>query len=74
MEGKTTNFEKRDIFRHKLTYHEKIESLKQVQPEIDERKWKKKSREILLHEFVLSYCLPRCLWINEILCQSFYTF
>lgn len=41
MEGKTTNFEKRDIFRHKLTYHEKIESLKQVQPEIDERKWKK---------------------------------
>lgn len=38
MEGKTTNFEKRDISRHKLTYHEKIESLKQVQPEIDERK------------------------------------
>lgn len=38
MEGKTTTFEKRDIFRQKLTYHEKIESLKQVQPEIDERK------------------------------------
>ena len=41
MEGKTTNFEKCDIFRHKLTHHEKIETLKQVQPEIDERKWKK---------------------------------
>ena len=38
MEGKTTNLEKRDIFRYKLTHHEKIETLKQVQPEIDERK------------------------------------
>ena len=38
MEGKTTSLEKCDIFRHKLTHHENIETLKQVQPEIDERK------------------------------------